>query len=726
MAQPTATRLLSFDGAGDEITALSTTPRSKVKRSVSSVSFESSALKTTGARSAKHSLIPSHTRASSRRRLEQSRRDRFIPIRRFPDSWTKSFQINKSSQQDSTSGRDFIQGGLGSDPFRSEDRSRNTRVLRPNSQRPVVQRPHSTRPDVTGRSGHRLGLESTPGDELEVGSVWRIGGTAALADSSPPAGIPNGRGGLLGSGTNAPMYISRFLESDYPDQDLEKHEQRLALAFGFEQASNVFEYSSSAEGSQSFSSPERDASLIHPTSRKRLRNMPSPISFQNNEWVNECSPSFLDAPYLRDDFYCTLLAYSATAHTIAVGLHYRVYIWSEARGVRPMSPLYASLAYLTSLAFSSTEGGNSILAIGRADGQISLWSLYDVQPRFEIIQPSPISSLAWKPRVSSRLSQRPKEKRRLASCEELLVGDEAGDVYYYSVEWPNKKERHDNSWHGAMFLLAKISVHSQQICGLTWAPEGDFFATGGNDNICCVFDANMVLKNRRNNGLHLNPLPKSEDIVREDGSVQRKILPDRVRSRTLGAGREKHKWLHGAAVKAIAFCPWQKGLLATGGGSNDRCIHFYHVYSGACLATIDVAAQVTSLIWSTGRREIAATFGYSQPDHPYRIAVFSWPECRQVAAVPWMNDLRALSAISYPGGPNKANSQKDGKEGGTWLARTAKEGCLVVAASDETVKFHEIWSGPPQGTSGMKGVLGGSVILEGLEGIDREGDEVIR
>lgn len=104
--------------------------------------------------------------------------------------------------------------------------------------------------------------------------------------------------------------------------------------------------------------------------------------------------------------------------------------------------------------------------------------------------------------------------------------------------------------------------------------------------------------------------------------------------RSIDESQAKHRWEHMAAVKAIAFCPWRDGLVATGGGSHDKCIHFYHTTSGVALATIAVHAQVTSLIWSTTRREIAATFGYAQPDHPYRIAVFSWPECRQVAAIP--------------------------------------------------------------------------------------------
>lgn len=164
------------------------------------------------------------------------------------------------------------------------------------------------------------------------------------------------------------------------------------------------------------------------------------------------------------------------------------------------------------------------------------------------------------------------------------------------------------------------------------------------------------------------------------------------------------------------------GLMATGGGSNDKCIHFYHTLSGACLATISVAAQVTSLIWSTTRREICATFGYAQPEHPYRIAVFSWPDCQQVAAIAWPGEHRALYAIPYPGGPNESHTSK---EGGAGLSRTAKEGCIVVASSDESVKFHEVWTSSPKATIGGPGSLGGSDILEGLEGIDKEG-EIIR
>ena len=55
------------------------------------------------------------------------------------------------------------------------------------------------------------------------------------------------------------------------------------------------------------------------------------------------------------------------------------------------------------------------------------------------------------------------------------------------------------------------------------------------------------------------------------------------------------------------------------------------------------------------------------------------------------------------------------------MSRTAQEGCIVVAASDESVKFHEVWTAGKKTTVLRSGVLAGSDILEMAEGIDKEG-----
>jgi meiosis-specific APC/C activator protein AMA1 len=304
----------------------------------------------------------------------------------------------------------------------------------------------------------------------------------------------------------------------------------------------------------------------------------------------------------------------------------------------------------------------------------------------------------------------------LVRTEDLLVGDEVGNIYYYSVEWPDVWEVNRDGWSGAMTLLARITIHTQQICGLSFTADGSMFATGGNDNLCLLFRTQDVLDDTHDR-------PESEEaFIGSDGMRVVHTVANRRHVKEVVAGNEKHRWVHGAAVKAIAFCPWRPGLVATGGGSNDKCIHFYHTSSGACLATISVLAQVTSLIWSTTRREICATFGYAQPEHPYRIAIFSWPDCKQIAAIPWEGEHRALYAIPYPGGPNESSTAR---EGGRQLTRTAMEGCIVVASSDESVKFHEVWMSNKKATHGGEGLLGGSDVLEGLEGIDKEG-EIIR
>ena len=48
---------------------------------------------------------------------------------------------------------------------------------------------------------------------------------------------------------------------------------------------------------------------------------------------------------------------------------------------------------------------------------------------------------------------------------------------------------------------------------------------------------------------------------------------------------------HQAAVKALAWCPFQSNLLASGGGTADRSIRFWNTITGAHLNAIDTHSQ---------------------------------------------------------------------------------------------------------------------------------------
>ena len=120
--------------------------------------------------------------------------------------------------------------------------------------------------------------------------------------------------------------------------------------------------------------------------------------------------------------------------------------------------------------------------------------------------------------------------------------------------------------------------HEQEVCGLKWSGSGQQLASGGNDNLLHIWDVSM------------------------SSSVQ-------------SAGRTQ--WLHRlqdhlAAVKALAWCPFQSNLLASGGGGGDRCIKFWNTHTGACLNSVDTGSQVCTLLWNKNERELLSSHGFTK------------------------------------------------------------------------------------------------------------------
>lgn len=129
---------------------------------------------------------------------------------------------------------------------------------------------------------------------------------------------------------------------------------------------------------------------------------------------------------------------------------------------------------------------------------------------------------------------------------------------------------------------------SQEVCGLRWSSETNdptaLLASGGNDNR--VFVWSMHNRNR--------PIHRFSD--------------------------------HTAAVKALDWSPHQTGLLATGGGTSDKCIRFWNTLNPAetapldldcpdsttpALSSYDTGSQVCNLMWSRTTNELVSTHGYS-------------------------------------------------------------------------------------------------------------------
>ena len=83
-----------------------------------------------------------------------------------------------------------------------------------------------------------------------------------------------------------------------------------------------------------------------------------------------------------------------------------------------------------------------------------------------------------------------------------------------------------------------------QLCGLKWSPDDRELASGGNDNQLNIWNSSST-----------TPVLRFQE--------------------------------HLAAVKAISWSPHQQGLLASGGGTADRCIRFWNTATGSQINSID-------------------------------------------------------------------------------------------------------------------------------------------
>lgn len=59
------------------------------------------------------------------------------------------------------------------------------------------------------------------------------------------------------------------------------------------------------------------------------------------------------------------------------------------------------------------------------------------------------------------------------------------------------------------------------------------------------------------------------------------------------AGKPRHVFTeHKAAVKALAWCPLESNLLASGGGTKDKSMKFWNTDTGEELCSLKTSAQI--------------------------------------------------------------------------------------------------------------------------------------
>ncbi|KAB1258112.1 Cell division cycle protein 20-like protein [Camelus dromedarius] len=210
--------------------------------------------------------------------------------------------------------------------------------------------------------------------------------------------------------------------------------------------------------------------------------------FNNNQ-----NPGILDAPEIRNDYYLNLVDWSS-GNVLAVALDNSVYLWSASSGdILQLLQMEQPGDYVSSVSW--IKEGN-YLAVGTSSAEMQLW---DVQQQKQLrnmtSHSARVGSLCWNSYI-------------------LSSGSRSGHIHHHDVR---VAEHH----------VATLSGHSQEVCGLHWAPDGRHLASGGNDNL-------------------VNVWPSAPG---ESGWVPLQTFTQ-----------------HQGAVKAAAWCPWQSNELISGHG----------------------------------------------------------------------------------------------------------------------------------------------------------------
>ncbi|KAI8984255.1 WD40-repeat-containing domain protein [Mycotypha africana] len=310
----------------------------------------------------------------------------------------------------------------------------------------------------------------------------------------------------------------------------------------------------------------------------------------------------LSAPGLVNDYYSNVLDWSKS-ELVAIALNNTIHFYNAKTGFAfPLD--YDFDTDIGALAFRSD---GRMLAVGCENNEVHL---FDVKPRQNKTVDTHLVELKKTLRGNGQDGNINALAWNPVRLNLLTVGTDRGVLLHHDVQLPHT-------------LLKKVTdAHDGDVCGLKWRNDGQYLASGGNDALVKVW------------------------------GIRSLSAPSFVRER------------HISAVRALAWCPWNSDLLASGGGRDDKKIHIWNIKTGVREMTFDAGSQVTSIHWSKHYRELVSTHG--APNH--YISIWSYTKDKRLIDIP-AHESRVLHAVMNP------NGQK-----------------LATVATDEKLKFWDIFS----------------------------------
>ena len=376
----------------------------------------------------------------------------------------------------------------------------------------------------------------------------------------------------------------------------------------------------------------------------------------------------LDAPNLTDNFFYNPLDWGSK-NILSVCLGSYSYLWNYNNlETNLLTQNKNDIEYCT----SNFMDNGVCIALGLNDGDIELW---DIEKKRKIRNlkghKDRVGTLAW-------------------NGYNLYSGSKDTNILSHDVRIKNN------------IVMRLTGGHNKEVCNIKWNLDFKYLASGGNDNLVCLWDVrgkcnqnknslwdclisqsddeNDEMDNEKNNDNNDIKMEEEENdynsknIIKDNNS----FLSNRNTINYLNSNYLKKKKKlnqndniieplsiinkHKGPVRALAWSPWQRSVLATGGGKKDNFIRFYNADTKSIIGEYNTGSQVCQILWNKYEKEIISSHGNNK--NP--IYVWSYPKMNKITELTG-HLSRALYMTMSP------------------------DGCTMVSgASDETLRFWNI------------------------------------
>ena len=356
----------------------------------------------------------------------------------------------------------------------------------------------------------------------------------------------------------------------------------------------------------------------------------------------------LDAPNLSDNFFYNPIDWGSK-NILSVSLGPYDYLWNYNNlETNLLSKNINEIEYCSS---NFMENGICI-ALGLDNGDIELWDIEKkIKIRNLIGHEMRVGTLAW-------------------NGYNLFSGSKDTTILGHDVRIKNN------------IIMKLAKGHTKEICTIKWNQDFKYLASGGNDNLVCLWDIRGKFNKNKNSiwdVLNSQSDDESESESDNENNDKDVIMKDEtnnnINNQIAHNKKPKNKNIneniiepflilnkHKGPVRALQWSPWHNNILATGGGKKDNSIKFFNTDTKSVINEYNTGSPVCQILWNKYEKEIIS----SQGNNKNQICLWSYPK---------MNKIAELN-----GHLNRA----------LYLAMSP-DGCTMVSgSSDETLRFWNI------------------------------------